>query len=209
MKRFSLLSYIIIFFTFFLGFSIMLITQMIKNPSLSSPTLSLSSTQSPIVLVPPSESLKGILSETKGNITKIPWDITHSIPATVGATVYQGDELQIQQQSQATITFSLIGQIAMEEMSEIIFSNLLPEKMNLRQKNGLVHYMNISNQYPINIRARNVLIELKTGEADITVDIETTTISLLSGTATIGYVDEENNTKVIYLKEGESVSVPS
>lgn len=207
MKNFFFLIISTIVVLFILGFGVSVMFFKFQTNTTPSPSVEPDVQPTPIVLIPPSQALKGTITSISVPVERIPWDSTAHIPATATAIIYQGDEIIAGNGGSASIVIPSVMSMNIGETADVIFSNLLSEKITIRQKSGLVEYNNESVIYPLSLRATGALLELSTGSAKIAIDGIAVRISMQTGSGTLGYVNNENITNVWDLAPNDTAEI--
>jgi len=187
---------------FFLGFiSVLGYTKWNQKSSTISSINPIQVNPTPILLSPPSQALQGKLFESKGLIERIPWDVTTKVPATEGATLYQGDEVFTGLQSETIISVSQYASCLLKEKSDVLLGNLLPQSITIQHRSGIIQ---CTNEQPLTLRLPNLLLDMNTGAVQSTITSESVKVMIASGSATIGFVDTSNKTKIWRLQKSDS-----
>ncbi len=190
---------------FIVGFGLVTVYKDKQKPDeIHGDTIITSPTPTIISLSPPSQSLTGKLTEVLGTIERIPWDITSHVPATAGAVLYQGDEILTLPTSQATITIPNSLTCTMEEKTQIVLTNLLPKSITVQQRNGTFACM---SQDVFNLRIPGALLELSQSTVQSVITPEEITIRIASGKGKLGFVDNENKSKVWELTAADTIVI--
>lgn len=159
-----------------------------------------------LTLLPPTVALTGTLIETSGTVKHLTREAEEYQEATPGGTIFQGESLATQQGT-ARVNMGEIGSVILDEDTEISFINFIPGQLVFRQRSGSATYEN-NTLTPISIRTGDALITLR-GDGKILMTTARITLSVVKGTATIGVVDENNETHAYSVIGGETAHIHS
>lgn len=155
-------------------------------------------------LEPPSEALSGTLTVLNGHAQKYSRNDTQYREASSGAQILVGESIATLDASTATATVSGIVKANLGPTSELVFANSFPTDFVLQQKNGKIDY---TVTKPISVRARDVLININSGEAIITIIDTDMSITVKTGSVKFALVDNNNVTQVYLLTKGERANI--
>jgi len=160
----------------------------------------------PFALVPPAQSLKGILADMTGSVLQKTRDANAFVEATRSATILVGESIATGKDSTAIIQIPRLSVITMEKNAEIVFVNIFPQNSVFQQKSGEIQYEIIATS-PVAIRALHTLIQAS--EAKFTVNIIDSDISVIvqKGEAKAAIVDTDNSTHVYTIPEGKRANI--
>lgn len=182
---------------FLIGFAVSLIFFSTKLPSLPT-TSQVTPTPLPtiITLRLPAVGQQGVLMQTSGTVTKIPWDSFNPAPATPGGMLYQSEEIETKEKSTALLSFPQAFHCALGENTIVYLSSLLPNHALLQQRKGTTTYDLDSPSALLSVRIPGVLVELSQGEITIEVTDKTLTILVPNGKAKVAKINPDNVTQV-------------
>lgn len=157
-------------------------------------------------LVPPAQSLKGILIDMKGSVLHKTRDTNAFVEATSSATILVGESIATEKDGTATIQIPSLSVISMEKDAEIVFINIFPQNSVFQQKSGNIQYEILSTN-PVAIRALHTLIQAS--DAKITINIIDSDISVIvqNGEVKVALVDTDNITHVHTVPEGKIANI--
>lgn len=158
-------------------------------------------------LVPPSQSVSGILTISKGKAQKWGRNDDGYKEASTGAQILTGESVVTEDLSAATATVSGIVTIIFGQDAELSFANLYPTNMTLQQKSGKITYEVIDTQYPVSVRALHTLVSMNTGKTTINVVDTDMSIIVTAGSAKFAFVDSDNITHVWELTAGQRANI--
>lgn len=155
----------------------------------------------------PSQSLSGKTTSLSGNVS---WQSRTARFATLinsPIKLQQGEEIDTQNNGNATIDFPKIGTITIFPNTQVNFIQTLPANFVIEQKQGLSEYYKNGN-IPISIRSLDLLINLEKGSIIVSVDKNTSdiTVTVNSGSVTVAFNDTNNNTNILNINEREKYS---
>lgn len=161
------------------------------------------------IIPPPSQALVGTVI-LKGTARIIKRDQSDWQPLADAQKVYQDERIVVDSGS-LIVEFPqyLTIKTASNVISEFTLTNLLPSSFLIKETNGEISYETLK---PISIStSTGGLVKLDTGRLNIIEDLqeETSTITLLSGSASLATIDPQNTTQVYKLTEGETVILDS
>jgi hypothetical protein len=150
----------------------------------------------------PSQSITGIVESFSGNVA---WQSRSANYATLinsPVKLQQGDEINVQDNGQAITSFPNIVKISISPNTQVNFIQTLKVNFVAEEKQGNAFYEK-TGSIPVSIRAFDLLINLKNGAFSISVDKESAmvVINVGSGSATAAYIDTDNNTQILTIKE--------
>lgn len=145
----------------------------------------------------PSETKEGRITSFSGNVLFESRIATQPARLTQNRPVKQAEKIRTENESTASIAFDNIGTINIEQNSEVSFIQTRPSEFVLVQPEGTVIYK-VNGETPFSIRALHLLISIPKGEGTVSFDEENGTvhITITDGTASVAYIDLENNTIV-------------
>lgn len=158
----------------------------------------------------PSESIKGTISDRRGELL---WESRMATePATLSDNVLiqQGERLVTKDSGSVQIDFPRLGSISLNENTDLSFIQTLPVNFVVNQTKGFVEY-EIVGDVPLSIRIRSAILTKDNGNIEVTVTEGDSLIRIspLTGTATIGFNDLEYVSRVFELREGETYEYDS
>lgn len=153
---------------------------------------------------PPSKSLKGSIISRSGTlfwesrIATAPSELKNNVQ------IQQGERLITKDKSSITVNFDHVCSIVFSENADLSFIQTLPVDFVVEQKKGTIKYV-VNGNTPLSIRIRNALITKISGTIQITVtdDDPIISISVIQGTARIGFNDLDYVSQVFTLQEGQ------
>jgi len=156
------------------------------------------------VLMPPTHALVGSIATMSGEVKKLGRQDEEYQPLDTPGPLVQGESVATGGDGALTIQFPNIATIDMGPMSELSLSGLLSPNMFLRQKGGVISYRLIQGDMPLSVRVLGSLVELASGDMDVTVDGSQGIVTLKRGSAKIGNIDKENVTATYGLTQGQT-----
>jgi len=137
----------------------------------------------------PSESLRGQITEMKGNVDWQGRTATEAAALSAPITIQQGENLITEAGGSLTLVFQNAATINFSEKTEIDVIQTLPADMVFSQVSGVAGYSK-TGSYPVDIRTSALLTEL-TGNATVSRNPvkPVVTVSVKSGSAVVAYND--------------------
>lgn len=126
--------------------------------------------------------------------------------STPGAQILLGESVATKEHSSAAITLSDNITATLEENSELVFANLFPENTVLQQKAGKILYT-VESPHPVSIRALHTLIAASSSAFLVHMDESALAVTSQKGVVKIALVDNNNDTHVWELGDGEKAVV--
>jgi hypothetical protein len=184
---------------FFLIFSYKKINQAITSQQLKTPL-----TQSAFSLdVAPAKSLRGTIISLFGEVSWQSRIATESSLITEAMQIQQGETIKTSETGRAVVIFFKIVNINIYPKTEINLIQTLLSNIVIEQNSGKSEYTKLDN-YPLNIRSKNLLIKINQGGITVTMneDQPYVLVDVKSGSITIGYNDSNYITRVLDIKSG-------
>ncbi len=155
---------------------------------------------------PPSEARNGEIASLSGDVKKFSRTSIDFELTKIGEKVLLGEKIATGEDGKTVIEFKELVKITFAPKSEAAFVETIPAQFSIRQASGIITYE--SKEKPIFIRSMHLLLSL-TGQARVNVDQDNSkiTIDILSGSATIGMKDNDNQTNKWDLKKGQRVYI--
>ncbi len=154
----------------------------------------------------PTQSLVGNITNLEGTILFESRLATESAKIIKPQEIQQGEELATLGDGKLTLDFKDVAQINMAENSDLSVVQTLPSNLVFRQKLGSVEYKKLG-QIPLSVRVGHLLIDTNaTTNVSFTADSPITTVTQINGIALIAYNDLENNSNVINLLAGQTLT---
>lgn len=158
-------------------------------------------------LMPPTHALVGSIATMSGVVKKMGrQDEEYHVLETVGPIV-QGESIAAEEDGNMVIQFSNAITMQIGPWSELVFSELLPPNIAIRQKGGTVTYRLISKDTPWSIRVLRTLVVLEEGEMEVSIEGTRATIFQKTGKSLLGNIDADNNTTTYDLSEGQTAQL--
>jgi hypothetical protein len=152
----------------------------------------------------PSESLRGQITEMKGNIDWQGRTATEAAKISIPITIQQGENLITEEGSSLSLNFPGACSLNFSEKTEIDIIQTLPADMVFSQASGAAEYSK-TGSYPIDIRSSALLTEL-TGEATISRNPQkpVVTVFVKSGSAVVAYNDLKYISHEVTINAGQT-----
>lgn len=164
-------------------------------------------TQSPFLLdTAPSQSLRGSILSSKGNIEWQSRTATEASVLTNPVSLQQGEEVSTQEKASMTIQFPGVSTTQLNPQTHILFAQTLPDSFVVVQDKGEAVYTKLGAN-PVSIRSLHLLTKLNEGQVTISLDKTALIVTLLvtKGSVTIAYNDRDNLSNVVTVKQGDKV----
>lgn len=145
----------------------------------------------------PSESLRGIVNDIKGQVRWQSRTATTSANLVDTILIQQGENISTGQDGQLNIQFASSSAMMLSANTEVEVIQTLPTSMVFRQSKGSARYSALAKT-PVSVRILNALVNIKSGVVTIEIDGETGLVMLSqeSGASTIAYNSPDYVTKV-------------
>lgn len=151
---------------------------------------------------PPLRALTGELNVIKGTIEKLSRDKEEWEEIATKSAILQEEKAKTDKTGKGIIIFDNQVEMTLGNESEIYFANLIPSSFLVEQISGIASYL-VEN--PISVKALTLLIEIGNGEVNIQTlpVVGQVNIEVKEGETKLGYIDENNQTQIIQVQEGE------
>lgn len=155
---------------------------------------------------PPSQASKGEITNLSGDVKKFSRTSIDFESTKIGEKVLLGEKIATGEDGKTVVEFNNLAKITFASKSEAAFVETIPSQFSIRQTNGVITYE--GKDKPIFVRSMHMLLSL-TGQARVNVEKDNgkITVDLLSGKATIGMKDNDNQTNKWDLKKGQRVFI--
>lgn len=155
-------------------------------------------------LPPPTNALEGEITITKDIVEIQKRYSDNFVDAATSSSVLTEEKIRTNETGVAKITFDTISQVTLNPKSSVSFISLIPESFLLRQLLGNVNYI---IEKPISIRVADTLSYIENGVISISLEEDTglVYIDIASGSGTIAFIDNTNETNVHSFSEGDSI----
>lgn len=153
---------------------------------------------------PPSQALKGEIASSSGSLLWESRIATSPSKLDTKIDLQQGERLQTQASSSATINFAGKVIVEMGENSDIALVQTLPVDFVATHHNGSITYK-AQAEVPISIIIRNALLTISKGSVLVEMEsgVSTIAISPVGGDGDIGFNDTDIVSQVYTLVDGE------
>lgn len=168
------------------------------------PTLPFTPETSVTTLTPPTQSLQGIILSQRGVVKKLGRGQTEFAPIDATKPILQGEIVITENYARANIRIGTIGAVILDASSEVDFVNLIPENLVIHQKEGNIQY---DTTQPLSVRSLHMLLTLFKGSGRVTARNGLISVTISDGEARLAMVDNDNNTHVWSLTEGQTAMV--
>jgi hypothetical protein len=210
-KNFILFPILCILF-FCIGFGVVYLYRVWQKKSLQQDASPILSTQAaisptPFIMAPPTEAVTGTVETLSGEVQKIAYNANDFLPISTNASILQGEVIKTLENGSAKITFPNTAQIDIRPISQIEFSNLLPQTMLFTQRGGAARYTLSDSSRPVSVRILHTLFTIASGSAELAIDSSDITLTVLSGETIPTIVDVNNDTKFWHITAGKTVTL--
>ncbi len=152
---------------------------------------------------PPDESLKGEVASLSGSVS---WQGRTSDFATLinsPRQIEQGEEINTNNNGSAFVVFPKIGSFSLSSNTQISIIQTLPADFVANEIQGTASFQKNGN-IPLSVVALDLLINVESGETNITVDKEGSRVDITvsSGSAALAFNDTNFNTNIVRIKKG-------
>lgn len=170
----------------------------LENPLISSSDYSINT--------PPSESLKGIITQLSGEVSWTSRSATEESTLLKNTEIVQGDMIHTAESGNLTVTFQNVATISALPKTHLGFTQTLPQNLVIQQDSGDVVYSRVSKT-PISVRCNEILINLNSGKMEITVNSTYNRIyvDVLQGDGTVAFNDRNIVSQVIQVQNGHEL----
>lgn len=153
---------------------------------------------------PPTDSIKGTIVSKSGTIFWESRVATEPSELNEIIVVKQGERLITKEKSEIQVNFDQVGNMILSANSDLSFIQTLPSDFVVEQKKGKVEYV-LNGITPVTIKIRSAIITKTSGSIQITVtdNDPIVIISILQGTAQIGFNDQDYVSRVFTLREDQ------
>lgn len=155
----------------------------------------------------PSNSLTGNVTNISGSVVFLSRTAIQGKLITKPTQIQQGEDVNTLGNGEATINFANIASITLSPNTQIAIIQALPAGLVVQQKQGTAVYSKTGTSAPINIRAFDLLIDIRQGSSKVLADQNTSSveISVLKGYSVSAFEDLQNNSKVNTIQEGHKL----
>ncbi len=166
-----------------------------------------SAQQSSFSLQPPLEALSGELIAVAGKVEKQSREADEFVDVDEQKQIIDGEKLRTEEKSEAEIDFSGFARLRLGPNTEINLTSLLASSFVVNQKQGTANYKLLQDENPLSVRILHLLLNLNSGEAEVTIENKEITIEQLSGKSKFSLVDTDNKTHVWELEQGQKALI--
>jgi hypothetical protein len=119
--------------------------------------------------------------------------------------VLEDEQLIASPEAELVVTFAPAAQFTLSQEAVLSFVSTDPAHFTLKQDKGLVSYTTDTVTSKISVRSLHALLEIASGSAQIAVDPDKKQleITVVSGTAQLGYINRDNQTQMLGLSAGQ------
>jgi hypothetical protein len=156
-------------------------------------------------LEPPSQSLAGVVTNAQGGGLKQARDQVDPVQIIKDLPVLEDEQLIASPEAELVVTFAPAAQFTLSQEAVLSFVSTDPAHFTLKQDKGLVSYTTDTVTSKISVRSLHALLEIASGSAQIAVDPDKKQleITVVSGTAQLGYINRDNQTQMLGLSAGQ------
>src|ERR1035437_10299896 len=159
-----------------------------------------------VVLNPPQEAVQAMVTNISGKVEKEGRNDTSFHDILKPTTLVEGESLIATDSGSVSVQFNNIAVLSLATNTELDYLNGLPNALVVRQPRGTIAYDTSLNIKPFSIRSLGLLTQL-TSQAKATIITNTTEqtvyVTVIKGTVTLAYSDQNNNTQVEKLNKGQ------
>lgn len=147
---------------------------------------------------PPSESLKGEITQMSGNVEWEPRTATQASELKIGTLIQQGEFVQTNETGSVSLQFGSVVNVKMDPETQVSFVQTLPQSFVMSIASGSAEFIKTTGSQ-VSVRSYHLLIRQNDGQMSVGVDTDNglTNINLISGSITVAYNDKELNSKVV------------
>lgn len=147
---------------------------------------------------PPSESLKGEITEMTGNVEWEARTATQASELKIGTLIQQGEFVQTNETGNVSLQFGNAVNVKMDPKTEVNFVQTLPQSFVASIASGSAEFIKTSDS-KVSVRSYHLLIRQNDGQMSVGVDTDNglTNINLIDGSITVAFNDKELNSKVM------------
>lgn len=156
---------------------------------------------------PPSDTLVGIITQMDGTIQWESRVATEPAELTEKVPVAQGEKLITDKDGTISVQFATDTTIALEPESELNIVQTLPASFVFNQLKGTVTYDQDTDTIPVAVRARHLLIRIRSGSIIISFadDDPYITVDGTKGAFEVAYNDRELVSHRLSVEEGDTL----
>ena len=158
------------------------------------------------VLQPPQGAIQATVTNLLGKVGKEGRNDTSFHSITKPTTLIEGESLSATDSGSVSVQFNNIAVLSLGTNTELDYLNGLPNALVVRQPKGTISYDTALNIKPFSIRSLGLLTQLinQTKATIVTNTTEQTVyVTVIKGTVTLAYSDQNNNTQVEKLNKGQ------
>ena len=159
------------------------------------------------VLNPPQGSLIASVTNLSGEVEKEGRLDTKFHDITTQTTLLEGESLIASDSGSVNVAFNNNVNLSLSNNTELDYLNALPNALVVRQPTGTITYATSTITRPFSIRSLGLLTQLAS-QSNITIATDTNaqmvTVTINNGTATLAYSDQNDDTQVEKLAQGQT-----
>lgn len=206
-KKGKFVFYFVLVFIYLVGVGIVLINKPKEEVKKISENVAITPVLNTITFKsdPPALALSGALTVVTDSVKKYARFADDWEEIASPSSILQEEKIQTDESGKAEVGFPNQLKIIINPYSEVYFANLLPDSFLVEQSKGEVTY---TVEKPISIKSVDTLTSFGQGKLILEVDPDNGFIylNIASGSGKFSFIDNDNQTQVYEIEEGDRVT---